>query len=97
MYIVFIASSIPTLCPCFKKYVSKSTTSEYHYRSRNRRNTHLNGDDGTNLTFAPVLPGRTKACSSADDSAEENSIMNGIMLTTNVYVRRDEGFEGIAL
>lgn len=106
MYIVFIAGSIPTLSPFFKRYFSKAAKSNNHYR--NRCNMPINGDDGTTLTSAPVLPGRAKAYTGAmgrmtvsqiddDDSAEESWTGNGqIVLKTNVDIRRDEEFEGIA-
>lgn len=104
MYIVFIAGSIPTLSPFFKRYFFKPTKSDYH----NRRNTHVNGDDSTSLTLAPVPPGRSKAYASATgrrtpsqiDDDDNNMDWTGyhghILKTTDINVRRDEEIEGIA-
>lgn len=101
MYTVFIAGSIPTLSPFFKRYFFKPRKSDYH----NRRNTYLNGDDGTTLTSAPVPLGRTRAYASAtgrktasqiedSDSTEDNWMGHGHICRMGEEI---EEIEGIAL
>ena len=73
MYIVFIAGSIPTLCPFFKKYFSKSIKSD-HYHNQNRPNTPLHGGDRTILTSASVPPAHLKTYKSTRGRQTRNQI-----------------------
>lgn len=98
MYIVFIAGSIPTLKPFFRKNFSDPT-------NHTRRNTRFDGDDGTVLTSTPMPPGCTTAYATTigrkpasqmydDDSTEENFIGNGrILRTTKIDVSSEEECE----
>ena len=95
MYIVFIASSIPTLRPFFRRYFSNTKASHSPYHS-DRHPTHLAGEDGTALTTYPVPPGRANAYIVADDDGTRDNWMgNGhILRTTKIDISRNSSSEG---
>ena len=99
MYIVFIAGSMPTIFPIFKK------TNPQFTKSSHRVNSRRGGDDRITLTSSLVPPGRTKAYAGRKaagqindgDSTEENWMANGnIMMTTNIDISRGEESVGFA-
>lgn len=76
MYIVFIAGSIPTLKPLFRKQFST-----YH---PNRHDARYHGDDVISLASTPVPSGRAKIPENAagvddDDKTEENFMGTGLV------------------
>ena len=108
MYIVCVASSIPTSVPVFKKHSSKSPPSAYHsYRRHNAALDSTPGEDDTALTSFPMPPGRVNAYVSAVRDKEVNHVEgNGtsadiwgetgrveICKTTQTDVTRDGGSE----
>ena len=110
MYLVFIASSTPTLVPIFNRHSPKPTRSTYH--SYKRRNTVLDsnqGGDDAALTSFSVPPGRVNAYASAETgnraievdshgSAEDmwGEMGHGeILMTTKINVTRD-GKSGVS-
>ena len=93
MYTVFIAGSIPTLMPLFRKRASKLTKSAHH----TGRNTRFYDEDGFKLTSRPMDLGRVNgyAAGVGDfDNAEENSIGTGGVRagTTTDELGEVEGF-----
>ena len=62
MYVVFIAGSVPTVRPFFKKHFRKPFLPKYLQYS-NRR-TPVQGDDGIALVTLPVPPNRAVVSSS---------------------------------
>ncbi|KAL8831346.1 MAG: hypothetical protein Q9170_005339 [Blastenia crenularia] len=99
MYVVFIAGSVPTLRPFFKKYIRKTTLPKYRRYSNHR--TLVQGDDDVALVNLPVLPSRVAIYSSAagPKGAVDNGDLEGgtwrelgdggILKTTRIDTRSD--------
>lgn len=110
MYLVFIASSIPTLVPIFNRHSPKPTRSTYHsYKCRNAVLDSNQGGDDAALTSFSVPPGRVNAYASTatgkratqvDSSGSAEDMLGemgreDILMTTKINVTRD-GKSGIA-
>ncbi|KAL2057154.1 hypothetical protein ABVK25_002893 [Lepraria finkii] len=104
MYIVFIASSVPTLVPIFNRRSPKSAPSTYNsYKRRNAALDSNQGGDDAALTSFSVPPGRVNAYTSAARSNRANQVDgNGsaeeilgemgrgdILMTTKINVTSD--------
>lgn len=104
MYIVFIASSVPTVVPIFNKHSRKSAPSTYNsYRRRNAAPDSNQGGDDAALTSFSVPPGCVSTYTSAARSNMANQVDgNGsaedilgemgrgdILMTTKINVTRD--------
>lgn len=108
MYIVFMASSVPTIVPIFHRHSRKITSSTYNsYKRRNPALDSNQGGDDAALTSFSVPPGRVNAYASAATGNRANQVDgNGsvedmlgetghgdILMTTKINVTRDRDSE----
>ena len=111
MYVVFIASSVPTSVPFLNRHSPKSHPTTYQsYKRRNATMDSSQGDDNTALTLSSVPPGRVNAYASAargDSPTQGNNEGNAedlwakmrrgdILKTTKIDVTRDRESEVVA-
>lgn len=75
MYVVFIAGSVPTLRPFFKKHFHQPTLPKYLHYGKHR--TPVQGDDGIALVTLPFPPGRAAVSASVTGKKSPSPLDTG--------------------